>query len=153
MTWIVEFLGGVLKFALGFVGVAGMIAFYDWYDTTERLRKYVSLYVNYAEFEWTNQSDEFVLTHRVRAFELLLRNLDDVRPWTLPAFKRVEAVRDVVEYFHRRAIPILGDKHLPLPKLGEFPYPLSQAVEAHVTNHVLEGLRAIKWLELEKRTE
>ena len=150
---MVEFLVGVLKFVLGFVGVAGLIALYDWYDTTERLRKYVTLYVNYAEFEWKNQSDEFVLTHRVRAFELLLRNLEDVRPRTLPGFKRVEAVRDVVEYFHRRAIPVLGNKHLPLPKLGEFPYPPSQAVEAHVRNHVLEELRAIKWLELEKRTE
>ena len=150
---MVEFLVGVLKFLLVFVGVASLIAFCDWYDTTARLRKYVTLYVNHAEFEWKNQPDEFVLTHRVRAFELLLRNLENVRPLTLLAFKRVEAVRDVVEYFHRRAIPILGDKHLPLPKLGEFPYPPSQAVEARIRNHVLEELRAIKWLELEKRTE
>lgn len=150
---MVNFLVGVLKFLLGFVGVAGLIALYDLYDTTERLRTYVTLYANHAEFEWKNQPDEFVLTHRVRAFELLLRNLEDVRSWTLPAFKRVEAVRDVVEYFHRRAIPVLGNKHLPLPKLGEFPYPPSQEVEAYVRNHVLEELRAIKWLGLEKRAE
>jgi hypothetical protein len=59
----------------------------------------------------------------------------------------------MVEFLHRQPIPIYGDKHLPLPKLGEFPYPPSQAFEAHVRDHVLEKLRAIKWLELEKRTE
>ena len=149
---MVEFLVGVLKLLLGFVGVAGLIAFCDWYDTTARLRKYVTLYLNYVEFEWKNQPDEFVLTHRVLAFELLLRNLEDVRPLTLPAFKRVEAVRDVVEYFHRHPIPILGNKHLPLPKLGEFPYPPNQATETQVRNHVLEELSTIKWLKLENRT-
>lgn len=79
---MVEFLVGVLKFLLGFVGVAGLIAFCDWYDTTARLRKYVTLYVNYVEFEWKNRPDEFVLTHRVLAFELLRCDIPSARIYT-----------------------------------------------------------------------
>ena len=146
-----EFLLGVAKYLLSLVSFTGLIILYDWCDTTKRLQRYVTAYKNHVEFEWKNQPDKFAVMHRVRAYELLLRNLEALRPWTPLASKRVEMVWDEVEYFHREGIPVLREEHLPLPKLGEFPYSPSPEIETYVTNHLLEGLRAIKWLRLEER--
>ena len=91
--------------------------------------------------------------HRVRAFELLLRKVQAMEPRTPGAYYRAEAVRDALECFHRGGIPILGKQHMPLPKIGEFPFPPNIAIEAQVRERVLEKLRAIKWLRLPGSTD
>ena len=71
-----------------------------------------------------------------------------MHPTTPLANKRVEDVRDAVEFFHAGVIPIFRGEHLPLPIMGEFPIEPSDAIEAHVREHVIDKLRAIKWLGL-----
>ena len=148
----IDVLIGVVQIVLGIVSYAGLVALLEWRRTTKRLKKYVASYMQAVEFEWTNQIEEFVVAHRVRAFELLLRNIQALQPRTPAAYKRVEEVRDVLERLHR-AIPIVRGEHLPLPKVGEFPVPPNQTTEAQVRELVVEGLRAIKWLRLEKPAE
>ncbi len=134
---------------LGLFGFAGLAALLECRRTTKRLKKYVKSYMQSAEFEWTNQTDEFAVAHRVRAFEILSRNVQALQPRTPWASNRVEDVRDALESLHR-AITIFRGEHLPLPRLGAFPLPPNQATEAHVREHIVERLRAIKWLRLEK---
>lgn len=145
-SWLVQTLLGLLSFA-------ALMAWWERRCTTKQLKKYVATYKERVEFKWRNQTEGFVLMHRVRAFELFLRNVSALQPRTSGAYKRVEQVRDVLEYFHREVIALIGVKHVPLPKMGEFPLPLNLATEAQVRQTVLEGLRALKWLRLEKPTE
>ena len=147
-----DFWIGVAETMLGLFSVAGLIALWEWHRTTKRLKKYVANYIQSVEFEWQNQTDDFALMHRVRAYELLLRNVLILQPRTPRAYKRVEEDRDVLEKWHR-GIPIFRGEHLPLPKLGEFPTVPSHAIEAQVRKDVLEGLRAIKWLGLKEPAE
>ena len=148
-----EFWIGVAETLLGIFSFAGLIAFLEWRRTTKRLRKCVTDYVESGELEWQNQTDEFALMHRVRAFELLLRKVEVLQPRTPSAYKRVEEVRDAVEFFHRGGIPILNGEHLPLATIGAFPITPSDAAEALVRKYVLERLRAIKWLEVNEPDE
>ena len=139
--------------ALGLLSFTILIAWWEWRNATKRLKKEVTSYIKSVEFEWQNQTEEFALMHRVRAFEILLRNVQAQQPRTPGAHKRVEQVRDVLESFHRRFIPIFRGEHLPLPKFGEFPALPDVTIEAEVRKHVLEGLRAIKWLRLKEPAE
>ena len=142
----------VLEIVLGLFGFAGLAALSECRRTTKRLKKYVKSYMQSAGFEWTNQTDEFVVAHRVRAFEILSRNIQVLQPRTPWASNRVEDVRDALESLHS-AITIFRGEHLPLPRLGAFPLPPNQATEAHVRERIVERLRAIKWPRLEKSTE
>ena len=91
--------------------------------------------------------------HRVRAFEILLRNVYAMQPTTPWANKRVEEVRDQLEFFHR-AYMVLNGEHLPLAKPGDFPVEQpNSTIEAQMRQMILEGLRAIKWLRLKESAE
>ena len=148
----IDVLIGVVETVLGLFSFAGLAALWERHRTTKRLKKYVASYMQSAEFEWTNQTEEFAVVHRVRAFELLLRNVQALQPRTPWAYNRVEEVRDILESLHR-AITIFRGEHLPLPRLGELPLPPNQATEAHVRELIVERLRAVKWLRLEKPAE
>lgn len=156
LIWIAEtvqtggFWRGVLEVAAGVFSFALLMALSEWLRTTRRLKKCVTSYVKTVEFEWKNQTEEFVLMHRVRAFELLLRRVEALQPRTPGAYHRVEQVRDVLESWHNKGIIVLDGEHLPLPRRGEFPLPMRPEFEAQVTNDVLRGLRAIKWLGLKE---
>lgn len=145
-----DFLIGIADTLLAVVSFAGLIVWLERFSTTNRLKKYVKGYLEAVEFDWQNQTKEFAFMHRVRRFELLLRNVQVLRPTTYLASNRVAEVRDVLEEFHRGGIPILKGEHLPLRKFDEFPIEPSDATEAFVRDKVLEGLRAIKWLRLEE---
>ena len=147
-----EFWIGVAEIIVGVFSLTMLIALSEWYRTTKRLKKYVKKYIESGEFEWRNKTPEFAVMHRVRAFEILLRKVEALQPRTPKAYRRVEEVRDVLEEFHRGMIPIFKEEHLPLPRIGEFPMTPSDVSETFVRNRVLEGLRAIKWLRLEKPT-
>ena len=144
-----DFWIGVVQTLTGLFSFAGLIALIEWHRTTRRLRKYVSSYIGSVEFEWQNQTEEFILMHRVRAFELLLRRVQAMEPRTPGAYYRAEAVRDVLEWFHRGGIPVLGNQHIPLSEIGKFPFPPNFAIESQVREHILEKLREIKWLRIE----
>ena len=158
LIWISEtvqtgdFWSGVLEVAAGVFSFTVLMALSEWRRTTKRLKKYVTAYKEGVEYEWQDKTEEFVVTYRVRAFELLLRNVLTLQPRTPAAYRRVEQIRDVLERWHR-GIPIIGDEPLPLPKLGEFPAPPSAAIEAFLRNYLLERLRAIKWLGLKEPAE
>ena len=147
-----EFWIGVVQTLVGILSFASVVAFLEWRHTTKRLKKYVTQYVESVEFEWSNQTRKFAVMHRVRAFEILLRHVEALRPRTPGAYKRVEEVRDAVEYFHR-TIPIFRGEHLPLPRLGEFPLPPDERFEAQLRGDVLEKLRSIKWLGLKESSK
>ena len=148
-----DFWIGVAETALGLFSVAALVSVWEWHRTTKRLKKYVTQYIDSAEFEWENQTEKFALMHRVRAFEILLRNIEGLQPRTPGAYYRVEQVRDVLEHFHR-SIPIWRGQHLPLPKIGEFPLPQpNYAMEASVRHDTLEKLKKIQWLRLKEPAE
>ena len=75
-----DFWIGVAETALGLFSVAALVSVWEWHRTTKRLKKYVTQYIDSAEFEWENQTEKFALMHRVRAFEILLRNIEGLRP-------------------------------------------------------------------------
>ena len=142
-AWLLEIIASVF-------GISVLITLWERHYTTKRLRKYVSKYLESVEGEWQNQTDEFILMHRVRAFELLLRRVRGMRPTTPLANMRVDEVRDAAEFFHTDVITIFRGEHLPLPKMGEFPMEPNDEIESHVREYVLDKLRAIKWLGLEE---
>ena len=145
-----DFWIGVVETLLSLFSFAALIYLLEWRSTTRRLKKHVASYIKSVEFKWTNQTDEFALMYRVRVFELLLRRVQAMQPRTPSAYKRVEEVRDALEYFHRGGVQILNGEHLPLPKFDEFPIRPNREIEAQVRERILENLRAIKWLGLEK---
>lgn len=150
-TW--DFWVDVLKYVVGLVGFTTLMAFWELCRTKKRLKKEVKDYIKSVEFEWKNQTEEFVLMHKVRRFEVLLRNVRALQPRTPRAYKCVEEVREKLEFLHV-AIPVFREEHLPLPKLGEFPIqPPNSESETFVRQKVLEKLRTIKWLKLKKPTE
>ena len=140
---------GVIEIIASLFSFSVLITLWERRYTTKRLKKYVSNYLTSLEFEWQNQTAEFALMHRVRAFELLLRNVRVMQPTTPLANKRVQEVRDAVEFFHTGGIPVFRGEHLRLPNTGEFPVAPNDATEALVREHVLKKLRAIKWLNLQ----
>ena len=144
-----DFLVGAAETALGLFSVALLVSLWEWRRTTKRLKKYVTKYIDAVEFEWQDQTAEFVLMHRVRAFELISRQVQVLQPRSPGAYYRVEQVRDVLERFHR-AIPIFRGEHLPLPEIGKFPLPSNERMEASLRQDILEDLRAIKWLGLQE---
>lgn len=144
-----DFWIGVAETVLGLFSVAGLVALWEWYRTTERLRKFVTDYIGAVEFEWQNQTEEFALMHRVRAFEVLLRKVLILRPRTPGAYRRVEQVREALERLHM-SIPIWRGRHLPLPKLGEFPFATDSAFEPQFRENLVKRLTAIKWLRFDE---
>ena len=148
-----SFYSRVLEIVTSVFSISILITVWELRYTTNRLRKYVSNYQDSTEFEWHNQSEEFALMHRVRQFELLMRRVRVMQPTTPLANKRVEAVRDAVEFFHTGGVIVVGGEHLPLPNVGEFPLKPNDAIEAEVRKQILEKLRAIKWLGLEGPAE
>lgn len=138
---------------LSVFSIAGLIALWERHHTTKRLKSYVARYMESVEFQWHSQTDEFVLMHRVRSFELLLRRVQILQPRTPGAYKRVEAVRDILEYFHMEGVLIFEGEHLLLPTFAEFPVIPNDTTEAYVRDHITSGLRAIKWLGLKERAE
>ena len=135
---------------LALAGYTAFGAFVEFRRTTQRLRKYVSSYLKRATFEWPNQTEEFALMDRVRSFEILLREVQAIQPRTPYAYRRVEEVRNAIEFLHR-GIPIVEGRHLPLPRLTDFPVQegsFSASVEADVRKYTLCELRQIKWLRL-----
>ena len=147
-----DFLIGVGETVLGLFSVAGLISVWEWHRTTVRLKKFLAEYIGWVEFAWQDQTEEFALMHRVRAFEVLLRKVMMLRPRTPGAYRRAEQVRDALEMFHTR-ITIWRGQHLPLPKLGEFPIGPDAAFEAQFREDVAKRLRAIKWLRYDELCE
>ena len=143
------FLIGVAETVLGLFSLAGLVALWEWHRTTERLRKFVTDYIGAVEFEWQNETEEFALMHRVRAFEVLLRKVLTLRPRTPGAYRRVEQVREALESLHM-SIPIWRGQHLPLPKLGEFPFAADSAFEAQFREDLVKRLKVIKWLKFDE---
>lgn len=84
-----EVLWSVVEVTLGIVSSAGLLLVWEWYRTRQRLRQYVKSYLKSVEFDWTNQTVEFALMHRVRVFELLLRKLQALQPRTPAAYRQV----------------------------------------------------------------
>ena len=148
-----DFWIGVVQILFGLFSFAGLIALIERHRTTRRLREHVSWYIDKVEFEWKNQTVEFILMHRIRAFELLLRRVQAMNPRTPGAYVRVEAVRDALEWHYRSGILIKGGMHLPLPEIGKFPYPPSPITEAQVRRDILEKLRMIKWLRIDVKPQ
>ena len=135
----------IIDTILGITGFTAIMSVNELRHTIVRLRKVINRYIDAVEFGWTNQTEEFALDHRVRAYEVMLRNVQAIQPRTPLAYRRVEQVRDAVEFFHRN-IGVYQDKHRPLPKLDEFPYrSLTPEMEVPVRRKILEELRAIKW--------
>ena len=146
-----DFWFDILKIVFGIFGFTALMATLELYRTTQRLKLEVENYIKAVNFEWENQTAEFALMDRVRAFEVLLRNVQAQQPRTPIAYRRVEQVRDALEFFHRTRAVHQG-QHLPLPKLEEFPIqPPSPAIEAHFRSDILKRLRAIKWLGLKSQ--
>ena len=151
LRWILESLISQILFAL--FSFATFQAFCEWRLTTKLLRKYVAQYIESVAFEWTNETTEFIITYRVRAFEILLRNLQSMQPRTGCARKRVEEVQDVLENFHNCKV-ILNRKVLPLPDPNKFPFDIYQnghihkEIEPTIRNETLKKLQAIKWLKI-----
>ena len=147
-----DFWRGVAGIMLGLFSITGLFALLEWRRITKRLKKDVTNYIDAVEFEWRNQTEEFIVMDRIRAFEVLLKDVQSLRPTTPGAYKRVQQVRDAVEFFHR-ARAVLNEEHLPLPKPDEFPLPTTHRTaegELFVRQKVLEELRKNKWLGLEK---
>ena len=151
MDWC-DFLTRVVEIILGFFSIAFLITLWELRYTTKRLKNYVASYMESVEFPWQNQTDEFTRMHRVRSFEILLRKVQILQPRTPGAYKRATEVQEVLEHFHK-AVPIFRGEHLPLPNLGEFPVVPNDGGEAFVRDHVIKGLRAIKWLGLKEPAE
>ena len=142
----------VAEVGLGLFSYAVVLALWERFRTTQRLRKYISSYQYAADFEWTNQTEEFVLMHRVRSFEVLLRRVQALQPRTPIAYGRVEEVRDAIEYFHR-TVSVFRGEHMPLPSLTEFPFPkelLNASSEVFLRTQIFQKLREINWLQLDK---
>ena len=145
-----DFWIGVTETLLGLLSFAGLFSLLEWHRTSKLLKKHVTGYIKSVEYKWKNQTDDFGFMHRVRLFELLLRRVQVMQPRTPGAYKRVEEVRDALEYFHRAGVQIHLEQHLALPKFDEFPIKPNAKIEAQVRELVLERLRAIKWLGLKK---
>ncbi len=76
-----------------------------------------------------------------------------MRPRTPKAYRRVEEVRDALEYFHKDVIAIFRDKHITPPNLERFPFEPNEHIglpvlEPAVRSHVLKELQSIKWLKI-----
>ena len=142
-----DFWLGVLQTMLGLFSFGLLVALFEWRRTTKRLRRFVTSYIEAVEFEWQNQTKDFVVMHRVRAFEVLLRNVQSLQPRTPGAYQRVEEVRDALEYLHK-CIPIFRGEHLPLPSPEQFPVEPNSHTEPQIRAHVLRNLRSIGWLRL-----
>ena len=151
-TVLVEILLRLIEVLLGLFGFSALIVYVDLRYTTKRLKRHVLRYLRSVEFDWRKESDEFVLMYKVRAFELLLRNMRAIQPTTPWANERADEIRDAVEFFHRGATAIFRGEVLPLPNAGEFPLP-DNRTETHVRETILENLRKIKWLGLQELTE
>ncbi|MDE2925259.1 MAG: hypothetical protein OXT71_02535 [Acidobacteriota bacterium] len=141
---------------LGLVSFTALSTLWEWCRTTKRLREHVRSYVKAVEFKWKNQTEEFATMHRIRAYEVLLRRVQALQPRTPFAYRRMEEVRDALEFLHM-ATPVFQGKHLPLARIGEFPIKHVDSTsrpklssEAWVRQKILERLRAITWLKLEE---
>jgi len=146
----------ILQIVLGIFGYTAIAMIGEVVRTRHRLRKGVEAYVRDVNRQWTGQPQHFVLMNKVRAFERLLREVQMLQPRSIPAHRMVERVREEVEWVHRGAVWRDGVPMEPA-RLDQFPYVegVDDSVESTVREHVLDGLRKIRWLrlgELERTT-